>query len=57
MQDEIAYAVRGLVGPPPNLLIGQRFDTGVQACPVVIEQLAAGELEEEMRKVGLRVGH
>src|ERR1700677_521930 len=57
MKDEVADAVRGGIGTPPELLLGERFGAGAQAGPVVLEELAVGELKEELSDLGIGVCH
>ena len=52
VQQQVADAVAGLVGTPPDLLVGERFDALAQAGPVLLHELSPRELEEECGEFG-----
>jgi hypothetical protein len=48
MKDEVADAVAGRVGPPPDLFQAERLYGCAKPRPVLVEELVAGEVEEEI---------
>ena len=51
MQQQIADTVAGLVGAPPDLLVGEGFDGAAHARPALVDQLGAGVVEEGVGEI------
>jgi hypothetical protein len=57
VQEQIPDAVALRVGTPPDLLVGERFDTGAQAGPGFSQHLVAGTLKKERGQFGVMGRH
>jgi hypothetical protein len=58
MEQQVADAVAGGIGPPPDLIVSERFDARAQAGPILADELLAGEGKEGGGKVvGDNIGH